>query len=338
VTILSAERIKEIIDHFDGRTVAVVGDLMLDRYYWGGVSRISPEAPVPVVDVREESAHLGGAANVAHNIRTLGAKALLFGVVGGDTAGKELRDLCREGGFDDAGVIVDGKRPTTVKTRIIAHSQHVVRIDREVRTDIPMETQGMLLGAIQHALPGLSALILEDYNKGVLVQPFVKNLISLARDHNVPVMVDPKFRNFFEYKGVTLFKPNRKEMEDALGATLGSDRLLENGACDVQKRLECDYVLLTLGAKGMMLTDGRNMWQVPTFARRVADVSGAGDTVIATLAVAHASGATMREAATIANVAAGIVCEEVGIVPIGREALRARLLSDTLSNLPQVGI
>ncbi len=332
MTRLSEPRVRALFDAFAAKRVAVIGDLMLDKYYWGNVSRISPEAPVPVVDVTEESSHLGGAANVAHNILTLGAKPMIFGVVGDDMAGKELRELYRAVGIDESGICVDAHRPTTVKTRVIAHNQHVVRIDREVRSDISMETQGMLLGALQKAIPTIDVLILEDYNKGVLVQPFLQNAIALARDHHVPVMVDPKFKNFFEYRGVTLFKPNRKEMEDALGAKFGSEEQLEHAVRELRSRLQCEHVLLTLGARGMMLFDGTTATHVPTVARNVADVSGAGDTVIATLAVAFACGATMREAAKIANVAAGRVCEEVGIVPIRHDELLNALIANHLSD------
>lgn len=326
MTRLSETRVRALFSDFAKKRIAVIGDLMLDQYFWGAVSRISPEAPVPVVDVTEESSHLGGAANVAHNILTLGAKPMIFGVVGDDAAGRELRTLYRAVGIDETGIVVDAHRPTTVKTRVIAHNQHVVRIDREVRSDISMETQGMLLGALQKVITSIDVLILEDYNKGVLVQPFLQNAIALARSHNVPVMVDPKFKNFFEYRGVTLFKPNRKEMEDALGAKFGSEEQLEAAAKELRGRLQCDSVLITLGAKGMMLHDGSQAGYVPTVARTVADVSGAGDTVIATLAVAYSCGASMREAATIANVAAGIVCEEVGIVPIQRDLLLQTLI------------
>lgn len=322
---------RSLFSDFAGKRIAVIGDLMLDKYFWGGITRISPEAPVPVVDVLEETAHLGGAANVAHNIRTLGATPVIFGVVGDDQPGRELRAMYHSLGFDESGICVDKQRPTTVKTRVMAHNQHVVRIDRETRADISMETQGMLLGALQHAIGNIDVLILEDYNKGVLVQPFIQKVIALATAHDVPVMVDPKFKNFFEYRGVALFKPNRKEMEDAFGATFASEEQIETAVRELRSRLNCENVLLTLGAKGMMLLDGDKTTNVSTVARTVADVSGAGDTVIATLAVAFACGATIREAATIANVAAGIVCEEAGIVPVTREALLKTLLEEHVS-------
>ncbi|HET7153187.1 MAG TPA: D-glycero-beta-D-manno-heptose-7-phosphate kinase [Candidatus Kapabacteria bacterium] len=327
-------RLQSLFKAFSGKRIAVIGDVMLDKYYWGVVSRISPEAPVPVVEVGEETSHLGGAANVAHNIKTLNATPLIFGVVGNDIAGKELRELYRRLGINEEGICVDNNRPTTVKTRVIAHNQHVVRVDHEVRSDIAHETQGMLLGALQNVITSLDGIILEDYNKGMLVPPFLGNVINLALKHNIPIMVDPKFRNFFEYRKVTVFKPNRKEMEDALGVKYTSDKQMEQGAEELRKRLSCENVLITLGAKGMLLCDKDGIGRVATQARNVADVSGAGDTVIATLTVSYASGATIREAAVIANYAAGLVCEEVGIVPIQSDALYKKIADDLFDPKP----
>ncbi len=320
-------RLQTLFASFAGKRIAVIGDVMLDRYYWGGVSRISPEAPVPVVDVRDESIRLGGAANVANNIVTLKGVPIILGVVGHDNAGREISALYRQ--IDQShNLIVDADRPTTMKTRVIADSQHVVRFDHESREDISHTTQNEVFAALQEVITTLDGVILEDYNKGVLVQPLIGNIIALANKHDIPVMVDPKFKNFSEYKNVTVFKPNKKEFEDALGVNLDGDGQLEKSAAALRERIGCKHLLVTLGAKGMFLYDDDGVARVATYARKVADVSGAGDTVIATLTVAFVSGATIREAAVLANYAAGLACEESGIVPVKLEALYNKIADD----------
>ncbi len=318
----SETRIKKLFEQFSGKRIGVVGDLMLDRYYWGSISRISPEAPVPVVEVESQSTRLGGAANVANNIAGLGGIPLMIGVTGEDNGGKRLRLLVEELGFPTVGLVVDKSRPTTTKTRVIAHNQHVVRIDQEVKNDVEKETQAKILSILRAELPKLDAIILEDYNKGVVVKNLIHEVSSLARKAGKPVTVDPKFHNFFEYKNVTVFKPNRKETEEALGQRLTDIRSIEEAGWNLVKRLETDNVLLTLGEKGMSLFErGGEVTHVETRAKHVADVSGAGDTVISTLTMAIVAGGTVREASALANYAGGVVCGEVGIVPIQRETL-----------------
>lgn len=324
------KRLQALSSGFKGKRVAVVGDLMLDRYFWGTVARISPEAPVPVVEVEEESTRLGGAANVANNIASLGAIPLMVGVVGNDDAGRKLHSIIEENGFPTSGIVTDNARPTTVKTRVIAHHQHVVRIDHELKGDIDRTVERRILDLLKNQLHDLDGIILEDYNKGVLTRQLIKEIITLANKHSKIITVDPKFNNFFDYQDVTVFKPNRKETEEALGCRLaGLDHVEEIGKT-LLDRLHASNVLLTLGEKGMVLFErSGEMTHVPTSARKVADVSGAGDTVISTLTVALAAGSSIREAASLANYAGGIVCGEVGIVPVSKEDLVRAVLEDS---------
>lgn len=323
-------RLQTLFESLSGKRVAVVGDLMLDRYFWGTVTRISPEAPVPVVEVESESTRLGGAANVANNIASLGGTPFLVGVIGQDDSGRMLKSTVAENGFPGEGILVDTSRPTTVKTRVIAHHQHVVRVDREVKSDIGEDVQKKILDVLKRNSSSLDAIIIEDYNKGVVVKDLIRELIDFSRRNRIIITVDPKFNNFFEYKHVTVFKPNRKETEEALGVRLEDQESVERAGRALVEKLEAENVLLTLGEKGMTLVEGAGQTtHVPTAARKVADVSGAGDTVISTLTMALAAGATIREASMLANVAGGIVCGEVGIVPIDVKTLRATVADVT---------
>ncbi|MCL5267126.1 MAG: D-glycero-beta-D-manno-heptose-7-phosphate kinase [Bacteroidetes bacterium] len=329
-----SERLRFLFDNFSGKRVAVLGDLMLDKYVWGTVSRISPEAPVPVLQVDSESARLGGAANVANNIKSLGAEPVLFGIVGEDEAGEKIRQILDEMGLCKEGIITDHDRPTTVKTRVIAHSQHVVRMDYEVNRGIDGKIQRRVMEILNSMSGEIDALLLEDYNKGMLTKDLLSEVIGLARSKGKVISVDPKQANFFEYKQVTLFKPNRKEAEGALGLPAGSDEDAVKAAKELLTRLQCENVLLTRGEKGMTLVEGDgSSTQFPTKARKVADVSGAGDTVISTLTVALVSGASVKEAAAIANHAGGIVCGEVGIAPVDKDRLFTEVLNDSKSLL-----
>ncbi|MBU2445488.1 MAG: D-glycero-beta-D-manno-heptose-7-phosphate kinase [Bacteroidetes bacterium] len=323
----SNERIQQIFEGLKNKKIAIIGDLMLDVYIWGKVGRISPEAPVPVVDVAEESFRFGGAANVGLNVKSLGGIPLLTGVIGYDREASIFDSILEESHFIKDGIFVDEDRPTTVKTRIIAHSQHVVRIDKEDRNNISEEFESKILNYLKSHLQDLKVIILEDYNKGVLTKSLIHKVVELANENRILVTVDPKFDNFFEYKNVTLFKPNKKETEDILGTKLDSEVKVLQAGKELREKLNAKYVLLTRGEKGMSLFSAEDRFDsIPTKARKVADVSGAGDTVIATLSMALAAGADIKEAATIANLAAGLVCEEVGIVPIDKDQLFKNLL------------
>lgn len=316
------KRLDDLFDRFEDRTIVVVGDVMLDKYIWGKVSRISPEAPVPVVEVESESVRFGGAANVNLNVMSLGARAIPVGVVGKDSSGDTLHHLFKEKGFPTDGLIVDPDRPTTVKTRVIANDQHVVRTDREVRIGISAAVQKCLLEVIDGSLDVADGVIIEDYDKGMLVPSFIKAVIDRATERKKAVLVDPKFDHFLDYQDVTLFKPNRKETAERLGMRLDTPEAIQEAGRKLLDQLSCGAVLITLGAEGMALFEPDKEWKtVPTQAVKVHDVSGAGDTVIATMAVAMTSGASLSEAASLANHAAGLVCGEVGIVPVERNQL-----------------
>jgi len=307
---------------FYNKKIAVVGDMMLDCYYWGEVSRISPEAPVPVVAVDNEFSRFGGAMNVAHNILTLGGIPLPIGVIGNDYNGKVLRSLMAELKINDSFIIVDKERPTTTKTRVIAHNQHVVRIDKEDLTPINSKIENKIIDVLKKNIKNIDAIILEDYNKGVLTSRLIEEIINLANESKKIITVDPKFNNFFSYKNVTVFKPNRKETEDVLGIKIKTPKDVTNAGNTLMEKLKAKYVLLTLGEEGVALFEnGKSERKIPTKARKVADVSGAGDTVISTLTIALAAGADIYDAAYLANFAGGLVCEEVGIVPISIDKL-----------------
>jgi rfaE bifunctional protein kinase chain/domain len=317
---LDRARLDELLDAAAGQRVAIVGDAMLDVYLRGDVDRISPEAPVPVVRVRERKDALGGAANVAQNVAALGAGCALVAAVGNDIAGARLRDMLQQIGAD-SDVLVEVGRPTTTKTRVLARSQQVVRFDEEEDEDLAPEDVERVLAAIARALDGATAVVLEDYNKGVLVPQVIVDTIRMARERDLPVIVDPKYRNFFVYRGATVFKPNRRELEAALGAAvdLGHPEALPATLA----RLGVAHLLLTLGEQGMALisADGTTA-RVPTTAREVYDVVGAGDTVTAYLAVMLGAGATATEAAVIANYAAGVEVAKLGAATVGPDEVR----------------
>ncbi len=319
---MTPEQLQKSVLGMAGKRVAVLGDYMLDRYLWGNVTRISPEAPVAIVEIERETDHLGGAANVANNLATLGAVPFPLGVIGDDGSGVRLLRLMREKGFHADGMFVDASRPTTTKTRVLAHNQHMVRTDRESRAAIAPNVQEIILNHLHELLPTLDALIIEDYNKGVLAQPLLSQVIALAQRHRCLVTVDPKYNHFLDYRGVTVFKPNRKETEDVLGLTLRTTEGVIRAGQILLQKLRAENVLITLGAEGMALFQRNgNVYRIPTRARRVHDVSGAGDTVIATLTAALAADADIIEAATLANLAAGVVVAEVGAVPIDKQKL-----------------
>ena len=320
---LSRERLESILDRARGVRVAVVGDLMLDVYLVGSVSRISPEAPVPVVHVAEERYALGGAANVAANVVTLGAACDLIGCVGSDPAGRQIRHELDALGVR-ACVSERADRPTTTKTRVVARHQQVVRFDRESDEDLPDDCCDELCELVRASVATSDALVLEDYNKGVLVPRVIRAAIEAAEQAGIPTVVDPKFRHFFDYTGATVFKPNSVELGNAVGTRIrpDDDAWLEEARTTVGAR----HLLLTLGEDGMALrSDDGTSFRIPTVAREVYDVSGAGDTVTAVVAVALAAGATMREAATLANVAAGIEVGKPGVATVTPQELRDML-------------
>ncbi len=326
---ISNKRLEELKKSFNGKRIAVVGDMMLDGYYWGDVKRISPEAPVPVLEVEDEFFRFGGAANVAYNILTLGGIPIPVGVIGNDTYGNIFSSLIKEKNIEADGLITDNERPTTTKTRVIANSQHVVRIDKESKAYISSKIEDKISIFIASVIDSLDGIILQDYNKGILTPSLITKITSLANKKNILITVDPKFDNFFEYKNVTVFKPNRKETETVLGIRIKDDKDISSAGRNLLNKMNSKYVLLTLGEGGIAVFEKEDKERrMPTKARKVADVSGAGDTVISTLTIGLAAGADIYEACFLANYAAGVVCGEVGIVPIEKERLFDTILKD----------
>ncbi|GIK20775.1 MAG: D-glycero-beta-D-manno-heptose-7-phosphate kinase [Ignavibacteriota bacterium] len=314
---ISSKRLLQLKNRFKGKRIAIVGDMMLDIYFWGDVKRISPEAPVPVLEVESEFYRFGGAANCALNINTLGGIAEPIGVIGYDNYGTIFNSLLNDQKINRNGIIEDDSRPTTTKTRVIADSQHIVRIDKENKEVLNKTIQNKIFDYMKNLIKSLDGIILQDYNKGVLSASMITQLIKLANKNNVIITVDPKFNNFFEYKNVTVIKPNRKEAEDILGMKIKTDIDISVAGNTLLKKLNAKNVLLTLGEGGIAVFErDKPEMRMPTKARKVADVSGAGDTVISTLTIALAAGADIYEASFLANYAGGLVCEEVGIVPI----------------------
>jgi D-beta-D-heptose 7-phosphate kinase/D-beta-D-heptose 1-phosphate adenosyltransferase len=319
---ITRDRIIQLTERALGRRIVVVGDVMLDRYVLGETERLSPEAPVPVVHVRESRSALGGVANVAANAKAIGAEVRLVGVVGDDPHGISLRaELAAQQLLDGHLLTVTG-RPTTTKTRIVARGQQIVRIDEEIEALLDGPQLERLTHAVRVALDGADALLLEDYNKGALAPTLIRNVIDDARKRGIPVVVDPKYRQFFDYRGATVFKPNRRELEAALGAAV--DLESPDALPDALGRLKVDNLLLTLGPAGMVLvTRDRSVIHIPSLAREVFDVSGAGDTVTAWVGTMLAAGASLLEAALLATYAAGIEVSKAGVATVTPEEVIA---------------
>lgn len=301
----------------------MIGDFILDQYIWGHVSRISPEAPVPVVKVDRESYMPGGGLNVAHNIRTLGGRVFPCGVLGRDLVGRMLLKLIKSEGVDTGGVVYDSLRPTTQKTRIIAHSQQVVRFDKEVAKDLSAQDSAKMLKFVRKMIKDVDGVVIEDYGKGVVTPHLIQSILRLAKACKKYVLVDPKERHFSYYKGVTVITPNRKEAYGGLGLQDVADGVtVDQVGFRLIRNLNCQSVLITLGEEGMALYErGRKVTRIPTSAREVFDVSGAGDTTVAAFALSLASGATTREAAYLSNLAAGIVVGKLGTATVSPDEL-----------------
>lgn len=321
---LSLGRARALLRAMRGQRVLVVGDVMLDEFLWGRVKRISPEAPVPVVEVTDQSFHLGGAGNVASNVRALLGEAALVGVVGQDDAARRVRDRLAALAIEDHLVATDATRPTTVKTRIIAHNQQVVRADREAAEDIPDALEQELLLRIGEALPRCRVLVVSDYQKGVVTQRVMRAAVQAARRRRIPVLVDPKVRHFPLYRGATVLTPNLMEAEQATGLRIRGDHELLGAGQKILRSVGCRAALVTRGEHGMSLfQEGHAPVHIPTAAREVYDVTGAGDTVIATLALALAAGASLSEGAMLANYAAGVVVAKLGTATASPEEVLA---------------
>lgn len=316
------ETLERLVRSFAEARILVIGDIMVDRFIWGKVSRISPEAPVPVVLVDKETFLFGGAANVVHNIHTLGGSVSLCGVVGDDDLGQRILKGLKEVGVQTDGIFVEQGRQTTVKTRVIAHQQQVVRIDRETTDHLKRSTLRDVLNFIHDHMKDFDSIVLSDYGKGLLTRGLIRSLIKKARQTKTCVLVDPKVKNFFSYRGASVITPNTTEASAASGMAITDLPSLKRTGRVLLRRLRCDILLVTRGEEGMAVFEPhKEPFLVPTVAKEVYDVTGAGDTVIGTMALALASGASTRAAANLANYAAGIVVGKVGTATVDREEL-----------------
>jgi rfaE bifunctional protein kinase chain/domain len=316
MTDMDIKRMARIVEDFASKRILVLGDLMLDKYLWGNVGRISPEAPVPIVEVHKDTSCLGGAGNVCHNLRSLDAFPIPVGVVGDDQAG----DWIRKSIPDSSGIFVDKKRPTTVKTRIIAHHQQVVRVDQEEKKSISRAMEEKIFDFIQANT--FEGILISDYNKGLLTKSLMAKLLPYARKKKISVFVDPKVDNFFSFSPVTLINPNHTEAEQIVHHACDTDSQVEKAGAKILSRIDAKYMILKRGEHGMTVFEkGKKEIHIPTIAKEVFDVTGAGDTVIATAALALLSSASILEAAILANAAAGVVVGKIGTATVTPDEL-----------------
>lgn len=316
---------KSVFQNSESKAIMVVGDVMLDSYIWGSVDRISPEAPVPVVNVASTEDRLGGAANVVKNIASLGMKPIICSVVGNDEAGNKFFSILKKRHIDAQYCVVDSSRKTTVKTRVICGKQQMLRVDSEQTNELSEDVLDKLKVCIRRAIEEqkVSAIILQDYDKGVFSKELIDFVVSEAHKLNIPVLVDPKKRNFNNFKNVTLFKPNFKEFTEGLGKSCRKDdtEALFALAKEFMQKQNITTMMITLSELGIFVADQNRYVQIPTQVRHVADVSGAGDTVISTASVCYVLGFPMEEIARISNIAGGLVCEQPGVVTVEKEQL-----------------
>ncbi|MGH7411904.1 MAG: D-glycero-beta-D-manno-heptose-7-phosphate kinase [Candidatus Methylomirabilis sp.] len=328
-------RYQEILGRFPEQRLLVLGDIMVDEYIWGSVSRLSPEAPVPVVEVKAETARLGGAANVAANIQSLGGRAVLVGVVGNDPPGERLVDQLEAAGIKSDGVVVDRARPTTIKTRVVAGSQQIVRFDRESVQDLSKEATERLLEIASERLREADALLISDYAKGVITRRVARELLPLARRRKRIIVVDPKVHHLHLYKGATVVTPNHHEASAFARLPIRDQQDLVAVGRELFRKLDVGGVVVTRGEEGMSVFEDGRVTHIPAVGKEVYDVTGAGDTVIAALGLALTSGAALREAAVIANHAAGVVVGKAGTATVSRrELLDALKKNSSKSHVP----
>lgn len=314
-----------LFEKFNSLNILVIGDVMMDSYVWGKIERMSPEAPVPVVRVTKKENRLGGAANVALNIQSLGAKPIICAVIGDDQEGLDLLSLMDGADLSREGIITVKDRQTTVKTRIIAHNQHIVRVDAETDTEIPDDSSREVQERIAEIIStqNIDAIIFEDYDKGLISEELITFTVSLANQKGILTIVDPKKKNFHFYKNVSLFKPNLKELKEGLKIEIDpvSVTQIEVAVDQIKEQLNTKSVMLTLSEHGVFISTAKDQKMMQAHPRNIADVSGAGDTVVATAALCLASGLDEFRSAAVANLAGGLVCEHVGVVPIDKEVL-----------------
>ncbi len=327
--------IRALFEGFTKKRILVIGDVMIDAYLRGSVDRVSPEAPVPIVNLKKSEDRLGGAANVALNLRALGADAVLCSVIGNDKAGSTFEYLLDQLGMSRDGMIKDQNRQTTVKTRVIGNNQHLLRVDEEDTSDINQEQEAALISRISEIVAdGIDAIIFEDYNKGVFTPRVIQEIVVDARQHDVPTTVDPKKTNFFAYKNVTLFKPNLKELKDGLDVQFDFNEdknAFESAVKALEDRLSNKITLITLSENGVFVKEDNEQTYIPAHIRRISDVSGAGDTVIAVATLCLTMNLAPAMIADIANLAGGLVCERSGVVPIDKEQLSEEVKKTVLA-------
>ena len=316
---------KDLFDKFNGLRILVIGDVMLDAYLMGKVNRISPEAPVPIVSLENEDARIGGAGNVALNLLALGAKPIICGVIGEDSSGDKLLNLFEKNGISTDGIVKSMVRKTTVKTRVISNKQQLLRIDSESAFPLSESEEIKLNNTIKNIInQGIDGIIFEDYNKGVLTDSVIQNTIKIAKEKDIPTAVDPKKENFLSYKGVSLFKPNLKELKEGLNLNFdfnSNKDLFEKGIEVLEEKLQNEISFITLSEYGVFIKNQTEKYYVPAHMRSISDVSGAGDTVIAVATLCLISGASTKQIAEISNLAGGLVCEKSGVVSISKNDL-----------------
>ena len=315
---------REIVNQFQQKRILVIGDVMIDSYLRGNVNRVSPEAPVPIVSLQKEEDRLGGAANVAINLVAMGASAIICSVIGKDKSGDKMLELLEENSISAEGLIFSSSRQTTVKTRIIGNNQHLLRVDSEQTNDINSLEEDELIAKVHSILESnIDAIIFEDYNKGVLTERVISEIIELANSKGVLTSVDPKSKNFFAYKNVSLFKPNLKELKEGVGMnfSFSENEQFENAVNKLESKLDNTISFVTLSEHGVFIKDKNEQHYIPAHIRNIADVSGAGDTVISLATLCLTAGLPIREIAEIANLAGGLVCEKSGVVSIDRDLL-----------------
>lgn len=324
--------IGQLFQQFENTKILVLGDIMVDAYFSGSVTRISPEAPVPIVNLRNKEQRLGGAANVALNLKSLGAEPIICSVKGNDADGNILKELCSKKGLLTHALINDYSRRTTVKTRIIGNNHQLLRVDEEDTDPIEESVEDLVYEAVKSLITEIDVLIFQDYNKGLLTPSLIARVITLCKKGNVPMVVDPKFHNFYEYQGVTLFKPNKKEITEAENIIdkLGLDDIKKVTQV-VRKKLNAERIMTTLSEDGVLIDTAHETVHLPAHPRKIVDVSGAGDSVLSVAALCVAAGVSNEITAALSNLAGGIVCEQIGVVPIDRDLLFSEAMELTVS-------
>lgn len=334
---MRVQQINELFDSFNTKKILIIGDVMIDSYVWGKVNRISPEAPVPILNSQKKENRLGGAANVALNIKALGAEPILASVIGNDNKGDIFLKLLKQENLSTLGIISSNERVTTTKTRIISGNQQLIRLDREIDTPLDAQMEDALIQLIIELVERqkIDAIIFEDYDKGTITEKVIDKTVKYANNKKIPTLVDPKKRNFLNYKGVTFFKPNFKELKEGTKLDIKKSDFdaIFMASRQLQQHLDAHYIVTTLSDLGVFVFDGNGYEVIPAEIRQIADVSGAGDTVISVSALCLSSGVDIANVARIANLAGGLVCEKVGVVPIDK----AQLLDEAIDFFSKAG-